>query len=181
MPRRLKSLHAPLPLAGGLVRVLGTVVEVAMLPMFHPRKDLPLRGAIALQLIRDDHSRDILTAFEELAEELLGSLLIPPPLHQDVEHLAVLIQVPFVAWSRPAPPQGIGIGLAKLAAPLADRFIRYEDTTDAQELFDVAMAEREAEIEPDRVANDLAWESMILVGISGGRGRHKQLHIRSRL
>ena len=32
--RRLESLHAPLPLAGGLMGVLGAIVEIAVLPMF---------------------------------------------------------------------------------------------------------------------------------------------------
>jgi hypothetical protein len=116
--------------------------------------------------------------------------LKPPLLHQDVEHLAVLIhcppqimpylvdrdehfiQMPLITWPETPATEGIRIRLAKLAAPLADRFVRHEDTTDEQELFDVAMAEREAEREPDRVANDLAWESMMFVGIGGGRGRH---------
>jgi hypothetical protein len=33
----LKPLHPPLPLARGLMRILGTVVQIAMLPMFHTR------------------------------------------------------------------------------------------------------------------------------------------------
>ena len=54
MPRRFEALHAALPLAGGLVRVLGAVVEIAVLAMFHPRQYLTLRGAIAFQLVGDD-------------------------------------------------------------------------------------------------------------------------------
>jgi hypothetical protein len=34
---RFESLHTPLPLAGGLVGILRTVVEIAMLPMLHTR------------------------------------------------------------------------------------------------------------------------------------------------
>ena len=51
MPGRLAPLHAPLPLAGRLVRVLCAVVEIAVLSMFHPRQDFWLRGAVALQFI----------------------------------------------------------------------------------------------------------------------------------
>ena len=36
VPCGLEPLHAPLPLAGGLVRVLGTVVEVPMLAVLDP-------------------------------------------------------------------------------------------------------------------------------------------------
>ena len=75
-------------------------------------------------------------ALEELAEELLRGVLVPTPLHEDVEHIAVLVhrppqvmaftvdrhehlvQVPFIA--RPGAPatQLVGILLAELAAPL---------------------------------------------------------------
>src|SRR2546427_11902448 len=42
LPRGLEPLHAPLALPGGLVRVLCTVVEIAMLAMLHSRQKLPL-------------------------------------------------------------------------------------------------------------------------------------------
>jgi hypothetical protein len=53
------------------MRVLTPIIEIAALPVFHPRQDLPLGHTIALQFIGDDHPGDILTALEELAEELL--------------------------------------------------------------------------------------------------------------
>jgi hypothetical protein len=58
VPCGLKPLHAPFPLAGRLVGVLGTVVEIAMLAVFHPRQHLPLRRAIALELVCDEHTGD---------------------------------------------------------------------------------------------------------------------------
>ncbi len=91
MPCGLEPLHAPLPLAGGLVRVLGTVVEVSMLTVLDTRQNVALCRAVAPELIRDNHPGDILTAFEELAEEFLGRMLIPPPLYENVQHMAVLI------------------------------------------------------------------------------------------
>ncbi len=117
----LEPLHAPFPLPCWLVGVLGAVIEIAVLSVFHTRENLPLRRAVAFEFVCDDHPSNVLTALEELAEELLGGLLVPSPLHQDVEHYAVLIhrppqivpllvdrdeyfiQVPFVAWSG-APP-----------------------------------------------------------------------------
>ena len=53
--RRLKPLHAPFPLAGGLVGVLCAVVEVVVLAMLDPREDRALRGAVAFELVRNDH------------------------------------------------------------------------------------------------------------------------------
>ena len=100
--------------------ILRVVVEVAVLAVLYARQNLPLCRAVACKLIGDDHSGDILTAFEELAEEFLRRFLVPPSLHQDIEDIAVLIhrppevmsfamnseedlvQVPFVA--RPGAP-----------------------------------------------------------------------------
>jgi hypothetical protein len=62
-----------------------------VLSMFDPRQNLLLRCTITLQFIGDDHAWDILAAFEELAEELLGGALIAPSLSQDIEHVPVLV------------------------------------------------------------------------------------------
>jgi hypothetical protein len=59
--------------------------------MFDPRDYLPLRGCIAFQPIGDDHAWDIPAAFEGLAEARLGGDLIPPSLHQDIEHVPVVV------------------------------------------------------------------------------------------
>ena len=77
----LEPLHTPLPLTGRLMRVLRPVIEIPMLAMFHAREDLALGGPIALEFIRDDDPRSVLTAFEELAEEPLGGPFVPSPLH----------------------------------------------------------------------------------------------------
>jgi hypothetical protein len=78
--RRLESLHAPLPLPCGLVGIFRAVVEIAMLAMFHARQDVPLRRAIAFELVRDDHPWHVGQALEQLPEELLGGVLVPPTL-----------------------------------------------------------------------------------------------------
>jgi putative transposase len=88
---------------------------------------------MTLQRVRDDDPRSILAPFEELAEELLRRLLVPPALHQDSEDLAILIdrppeimpfipngekpliQMPLVVRPRPAVAQLMGIGLTKLS------------------------------------------------------------------
>jgi len=73
------------------MRILCVIVQIPMLPTFHTGQHLALGGAVALELIRDDDPRDIGQALEELAGELLRSLLAPPALYQEVEHVAVLI------------------------------------------------------------------------------------------
>jgi hypothetical protein len=73
------------------MRVLAPILEIAVLPVFDARQHLPFCCTTAFQLIGDDDLWDIVAAFEELAEELLGGLLIPPTLDQNVEDMAVLI------------------------------------------------------------------------------------------
>lgn len=78
---------------------------------------------------------------EELAEELFRGLLVPAPLDQDIEHVPLLVHrppqivlftldrqthfvhLPLVTRPGTAVPELIGIRLAKLAAPLADRLM----------------------------------------------------------
>jgi len=43
------------------------------------------------QLVSDNDPRDALQTPEQLAKELLRCTLISPRLHQDVEHLSVLV------------------------------------------------------------------------------------------
>ena len=66
-------------------------VEIAMLAMFHPWKNLSLGGAIALEFIGDDYSRHVGQPFKKLAKELFCSLLVAPTLHQDIKNVAVLL------------------------------------------------------------------------------------------
>jgi hypothetical protein len=59
MTRRFELLHVPLPLACGLVGNLRAVIELPVLAMLHPREDLLLCCAVALQLVGDDDPRPI--------------------------------------------------------------------------------------------------------------------------
>ena len=90
----LEPLHAPLPLAGRLMGVLRSVIEISMLPVFDTGQALPLRRPIAFEFIGDEHPWDVLASFEELAEELLRRLLMAPTLREDIEDSAVLVHGP---------------------------------------------------------------------------------------
>ncbi len=168
----LKLLHAPLPLVRRRMGILRPIGQIAMLAMFHTGQELTLGGTVALELVRDDHPGNILAALEQLSEELPCSVLVPPTLDQDIQNMTVLIrrppqivacatdreefliQVPRTPRLWPSVSKLLGNGWAKLPAPLADRFIRHDDATGEEELFDVAVAETEAEIEPDAMADD---------------------------
>jgi hypothetical protein len=77
---RFEPLPAPLALAGGVMRVLRAVMEIAVLTMFYSRQNLAFSSTVALQLIGDDHARSVRQSLEEFAEELLRGPLIPMPL-----------------------------------------------------------------------------------------------------
>jgi hypothetical protein len=117
--------------------------------------------------------------------EFLGRMLVPPTLYQNIQDVPILIhrppqiipftvdgekdlvQVPLVTWLGSSMTELIGICLAKLAAPLPDGFVRHDHPADEQEFFHVAVAETEAEVQPDAMADDLSREAVILV--SAGR------------
>jgi hypothetical protein len=67
------------------------MIQIAVLAMFHTGHDLELGGTRALKLVRDDHPWHVGQALENLPEEFLGDVLVPPPLDQDIQEVAVLI------------------------------------------------------------------------------------------
>jgi hypothetical protein len=74
--------------------VLGPVVQRPVLPVLDAAQALPLGRSITLELVRHDHAGDICEPLQPLAEKLLGGLLIPAALDQNIEHVAVLIHRP---------------------------------------------------------------------------------------
>src|SRR5262249_37055369 len=185
----LEPLHAIFSLACGAMGVFTAVVEGATLAVFDPGQDLALGRPVALQLIGNDDAGHVLEPFEQLAKELLGRLLSTPALDQDVEHVVVLvdstpqgvpfaidrekdlIEMPFVPWLGASTLQLIGVVLPKLQTPLADGLMSHVDAALAQEFLYVAVAQREAIIQPDAMADDFAGKAVVLIafGISGWR------------
>jgi hypothetical protein len=103
----------------------------------------------------------------------LAALPVTAALHEDIEHMAILIdctpqvivlaldgqhdfvEVPFVAALRLTPAQLIGISLAKFKRPLTNRLVRDDDAATGHQFLNVAKAQRKPEIEPHHVADDL--------------------------
>ena len=54
------------------MRVLRSIVEVLVLAMLHSRQDLAFRSPITPELIGNDHTRNVLQTFEQLAKEAVG-------------------------------------------------------------------------------------------------------------
>src|SRR3982751_4461253 len=76
-----------------------------------------------------------------------------------------------VARTGQPTPDLVGEALAELARPLAHGLVAHLDAAGGQHLFHHAQAQRKAEVEPDGVADDLAWKAV--TGIRGlGCGCH---------
>src|SRR5919202_2026693 len=88
-----------------------------------------------------------------------------------------LIQVPLVPWLGAAMLQLIGVVLPKFQTPLADGLMRDVDAALAQEFLHVAVAQREAIIQPDAMADDLPGEAVMFVACGVSEWRHVWLPI----
>ena len=144
--------------------------------------DLTLRGAVAGQLVRDHDTRGPTLLFQQLAEQALGGLLVAPALDENVEHKPILVdgppqpmllspdhqahfvEVPFVARVWQLAADLVGEALAELARPLPHGLMAHEDAAGRQHLLHHAQAQGKAEVEPDGVADDLAWKAVAGIG-----------------
>src|SRR3954462_580350 len=73
------------------MRVLRPVVQSFVPPMLDRGHHLTPRSAIAGQLVRDHDTRGPALLLQQLAEQALGGLLVPPALDENVEHNPVLV------------------------------------------------------------------------------------------
>jgi hypothetical protein len=71
-----------------------------------------------------------------------------------------LVQMPSLARRWPALPQPLGDQRTKLQHPASHRFVGDLEPTLGKEFFHVAVAQREAPIEPDRVLDDRSRKAM---------------------
>src|SRR5438105_15863240 len=101
-------------------------VHPFVLAVLHARQDLAFCCSITLQLLGDDHARNVVQAFEQLAEKSLRGLFVAVALYKEIEHISVLIhcspqilslatdseedliQMPFVATARARTTPFIG-------------------------------------------------------------------------
>jgi hypothetical protein len=79
-----------------------------------------------------------------------------------------LVQVPFVSRLRATATQPIGVVLPKLPTPLADGFVGHGDAAFEQEFLHITVAQGEAIVEPDPVANDFSGKPVVFVTLGVG-------------
>jgi hypothetical protein len=105
---RLEALHLPLASSRRPVRVFGTIVEVAAGAMSDVRQDGTLGNAVAAQSVRDQAPRSVPQTVQQAFEETLRGRAVPPLLHQDVQHHAVLVhRAPQVVQHAPDPDEDL--------------------------------------------------------------------------
>jgi hypothetical protein len=53
-----------------------------------------LASTVAVELVRDEHRGDVREPLEQLPEELLRGVLVPPTLHENIQDIPALIHGP---------------------------------------------------------------------------------------
>src|SRR4029078_7209342 len=74
-----------------------------------------------------------------------------------------LVEVPPVTGLGSAPAQLVGVGLPELGAPAPDRLVADNDAALQHQLLDLTEAEREPEVQPHAVVDDLTRVAVSLV------------------
>ena len=174
----LASTHLLLTLPRRLVGHFGSVVRIAVRAVDHRRHHGPTGRRVAAQLVGDQPPRRPALALQRFAKEPHRRPPIAPRLHEDVEHVAVLvdrppesllppldvheqlIEMPRVAHPTPPAPR---IRRAKRATPLPHRLVGHGDPALSAQGFRIAEAETKAVVELDGVADDLGRESIAVV------------------
>ncbi len=180
-----EATHGPFSLASRLVRILRPIVQPSMLAMLDTRQYLTLGSPVACKLIGNNHVRCVRAAFQESAEELPCCGLVSPALHTDVEHDALLvnrspeivlfavdlqeafIQVPLVSKLRTSAPKFVGILLTELPRPPSHGFIAEHNAASRYPFLDISEAQREPEVEPHSMRDDVRRIPMPFVGWCG--------------
>jgi hypothetical protein len=155
------------------VRILGTIVlpPTALMAVFDP--EIAGSSAIRPQVIRDQPIGNEAVFLQKFAHQFQRGVLVSPGLDQHIEdlafgvdgapqinHAAIDFQVGFVQM-----PGRVGLRAPfaqvccdhrpEMIHPASNRLIRHRDASLRQQIFDVAEAQCEPKIEPDRLLNDL--------------------------
>ena len=181
LSRGLEASHAPLSNPCRPVRILRSIVQTLVRPVFDPWNQVFLSGPIASEFVGDDDSGGETSRFQQFAKEFLRRSLVAVALHQDIKDLIVgihgspevvllafdsdydLIEMPLVSRLGATATNLIGIGLRKLFTPLADRFVGDLDASIEHHFLAIAKAEGKGVVEPDAVTNDLDGKSVVFV------------------
>src|SRR5271156_6262960 len=101
---------------------------------------------------------------QDLALVIDGAPEVHPPTRDPHNHL---IKMPSVTRARAPSPQPLRHRRSELQHPAADRFIGDLEPTLGKEFLHVAVAQGEAEIEPDRVLDNRRRKAVAAIGEQG--------------
>ena len=149
--------------------------------MDHRRHHDAGRGGVGAQLVGDQSSRDTALGIQQRPKESDGCSPIPVRLHEDVQDVTVLVdrapqilsatldrdehlvERPGVSHPTAAAPQPPRVDRTEPLAPLPNRLVGDRHASLREETFDIAEAEAEPMVEPDRVADDVGRESISVI------------------
>src|SRR5580704_18417821 len=162
--------------------VLGAIVLPQSLFMTAGQVHVPKTRSVGAELVGRQQFRREALFLEKLAHQSERSRLVAPALNQHAENLALvvdgapqvhplagnanhhLVEVPPVARAWAAPSQLTCDPGPEFQNPAPHRFIRNLQAALGEELPDVAVAQCEPEIKPNRVLDDRRREAMPSVG-----------------
>ena len=163
----LESPHLPFLLARRLMGVLGPLVPVTIRLMHRAHSQLPVRRTLTHELVGDHDPRRIPMPLQQLAKKPFGRLRISPRLHQNIQHITILIyrppqvvlipvdsdehliKMPGIPATPCLSPDPLGIFRPESKAPLPNRFVGDLDAPAPQDLFDVSEAQRKPVVKPN--------------------------------
>ena len=178
---RGKPAHVIFLLARRLMRDFHAVIGIDRIHVVDRRHDLSVSRVITAEFVSVEPARFTALAVDQAAKEAHGGLFVAPPLDEDINGIAVLIdrtpevlmlpvngdddfiEVPRITQCPLAFLESTRIGGAKLQAPTLYRFISDDDATLSQQLFDFAKTETEAMIQPDGMTDNFCRKPMTLV------------------
>ena len=174
MRDRFEAAHLALAVAGRLMRHFDAIVRIRGCAVQDRRDQGTAGGLIARQRVGDQAARDGALCVQELAEESDRSSPIPSGLHEDVDHIPILvtrpphvlrpalhpheplIEIPRISRAPPPPPSA-RILQPERPAPLADRLVRDGDAALGEEVLDVPNTEAEL---GDYQGDDDQWKAI---------------------
>jgi hypothetical protein len=166
----------------GPMGVFRPVVLAKALLMASAEPEMAARSPVGPKPVGEEHGRRIALLPEELAHQPQGYGRVPlgltsrsrispslstraPQIHAPAadrdDHL---IQVPGVGRPGPQPAQVAGESRPELEHPSSVRLVGDVEPALGEEFLDVAVAQREPEIEPDGVPDHLGREAVAVVG-----------------
>ena len=175
---RFELAHPSLPDPGRLMRLLYSIILILFSTVDRLRNQSLMRHAIAAQFIGHDLSGFTLVTANQMLEKPFRSGPISPGLKVDINYFTVLVNSPpqivllavdlykylidieRIAIALMPPFQAAAINGSEFYAPQPNCFAADRDASFSEKVFYIPVAQIEAIVQPDRVGNDLRWESV---------------------